>query len=67
MQIEIVTLPENLPTDAESLKQYILELANKYNALEELNTNLSKEITSLAEDKQSLAKENETKQNKILN
>jgi transposase len=58
-----VNLPENLPAD---IKQYILDLAYKHNALEETNANLVKENTSLTQDKQSLAKENEIKQNKIL-
>ncbi|MBK9500475.1 MAG: hypothetical protein IPO06_14080 [Leptospiraceae bacterium] len=58
-----MNLPENLPAD---IKQYILDLAYKHNALEETNANLVKENTSLTQDKQSLAKENEIKQNKIL-
>jgi len=48
-------------------------MANKHNALEDVNANLVKENTSLAHDKQSLSKENisliqenEIKQNKIL-
>ncbi|MCC6274548.1 MAG: IS66 family transposase [Leptospiraceae bacterium] len=45
-------LPENLPTDSESLKQYIHSLVNQYNALEEL--------------KDKLLKENQLKQEKIL-
>ena len=61
-----MNLPENLPTDIESLQQYIRSLANKHNALEETNANLVKENTSLTQDKQSLTKENEIKQNKIL-
>jgi len=61
-----VTLPEFLTADTESLRQYILELANKHNAIEEINANLVKENTSLTQDKQSLTKENEIKYNKIL-
>lgn len=61
-----VTLPEILPTNVEILQQNILEMANKHKSLEELNADLVKEITSLTQDKQSLTKENEIKQNKII-
>jgi len=61
-----VSLPENLPNDSESLKQYILSLVNKHNALETLNANLIQEINSLTEDKQSLTKENKFQQNRII-
>ena len=61
-----MNLPENLPADIEFLQQYIRSLANKHNALEETNASLVKKITSLTQDKQSLTKANEIKQNKIL-
>jgi transposase len=51
-----VNLPENLPSD---IKQYIIDMVNRHNALEN-------EIDLLKQDKQSLTKENENKQNKIL-
>ncbi|MBL0263376.1 MAG: hypothetical protein IPQ05_05730 [Leptospiraceae bacterium] len=56
-KLKIVNLPENLPADIEFLQQYIRSLANKHNALEEINANLVKENTSLTQDKQSLTKD----------
>ena len=54
-----MSLPENLPDDSESLKQYIISMANRNNALE-------KEKQNLVQEKDSLLRENQIKQNKIL-